>query len=139
MAGPVVLGKHLIADLWVRNSRVLDDPDYVRESLLAACNIAGFAVIGSDIHEFSPRGVTGMVLLSESHVSIHTWPEYHFAAVDIFSCAGAGWEALEELKRRLDVVRAEVRELDRGVMESAGRTAGISNEGPTATSRLAGS
>ncbi len=133
-----------IAELWVRNPQVLDDPDYVRESLLAACDNGGFSVIGIDIREFSPRGVTGMVLLSESHVSIHTWPEYHFAAVDIFSCSGAGWEALEELKRRLDVERADVRELDRGVMESARpgvrRTAaGISNEGSSATNRLSGS
>ena len=119
MESRIVLGKHLIAELWVRSSHVLDDADYVRESLLTACRKGGFSVIGIDIREFSPRGVTGIVLLSESHVSIHTWPEYHFAAVDIFSCAGAGWEALEELKRKLDVERMEVRELDRGVMEPA--------------------
>ena len=119
MESRIVLGKHLIAELWVRSSHVLDDADYVRESLLTACNKGGFSVIGIDIREFSPCGVTGMVLLSESHVSIHTWPEYHYAAVDIFSCAGAGWEALEELKRRLEVERMEVRELDRGVMEPA--------------------
>ena len=119
MEGRVALGKHLIAELWVNSSHVLDDPDFVRESLLAACNKGGFSVIGIDIHEFSPRGVTGVVLLSESHMSIHTWPEYRFAAVDIFSCAGAAWEALEELKRRLDVERMEVRELDRGVLGQA--------------------
>ncbi len=115
----VVLGNHLIAELWVRDSRLIDDPDYVRESLLAACHKGGFSVIKIGTHAFSPCGVTGMVLLSESHMSIHTWPEHGYAAVDIFTCGGAAREALEELKRRLDVEHMDVQELDRGVVGSA--------------------
>ena len=82
----VVLGNHLIAELWVRDPHLIDNPGHVRESLIAACHKGGFSVIKIGTHQFSPCGVTGMVLLSESHMSIHTWPEYQSAAVDIFTC-----------------------------------------------------
>jgi S-adenosylmethionine decarboxylase proenzyme len=115
----VVLGNHLIAELWVKDPHLIDNPDHVRESLLAACHKGGFSVIKIAIHQFAPCGVTGMVLLSESHMSIHTWPEYGYAAVDIFTCGGAAWDALDELKRRLDVEHMDVQELDRGVVGPA--------------------
>ena len=116
MEKQVVLGKHLIAELWVKNPRLLDDPDVVRDGLIAACRQGKFSIITIDVHEFSPHGVTGVALLAESHMSIHTWPEYGYAAVDIFTCGGEPWEALEEMGRRLDVEHMDVRELDRGLM-----------------------
>ena len=116
MEKQVVLGKHLIAELWVRDPDLIDDPEVVRESLLAACRRGNFSVINLEVHEFAPYGVTGVVLLAESHMSIHTWPEYRYAAVDVFTCGGEAWDALEELERRLDVEHMEVQELDRGVL-----------------------
>ena len=112
----VALGKHLIAELWVRDPKLLDDPRQVRAAMLAACRQGNFSVINLDVHEFSPHGVTGFALLSESHMSIHTWPEYGYAAVDVFTCGGDAWEALEELERRLDVEQMDVQELDRGIV-----------------------
>ena len=112
----VVLGKHLIAELWVKDPCLLDDPDVVRDCLVAACRKGKFSFINLDVHEFSPYGVTGVALLAESHISIHTWPEYAYAAVDVFTCGGEAWDALEELERRLDVEHMEVQELDRGVL-----------------------
>jgi len=111
-----VLGKHLIAELWVRDPLLLDDPDVVRDGLLAACRKGKFSIINLNVHQFSPHGVTGVALLAESHMSIHTWPEYGYAAVDIFTCGGEPWDALEEMERRLDVEHMDVRELDRGLM-----------------------
>lgn len=113
------LGKQLIAEFWFKSSRSLNDPDKLRECLLAAAKAGGFTIVGSNFHQFSPHGVTGVVLLAESHMSIHTWPEYNYAAVDVFTCGGAPDAALEELKRRLDVDRVEIRELDRGIMGPA--------------------
>ncbi len=110
----IVLGKHLIVEAWTHDPQVLDDPAYVQESLLAAARRGNFSVVGVDVHEFSPHGVTGVVLLAESHMSIHTWPEYCYAALDIFTCGGDPWAALEELKERLHAERVDVRELDRG-------------------------
>ncbi|HXV64266.1 MAG TPA: adenosylmethionine decarboxylase [Vicinamibacteria bacterium] len=114
----VALGKHLIAELWVRNPRLIDDSDYVRDALAAASRSGDFTVLDLTAHSFAPHGVTAFALLSESHISIHTWPEYGYAAVDIFTCAGSPRKALAELERRLDVEEMEVRELDRGRMGS---------------------
>ncbi|HEY64116.1 MAG TPA: adenosylmethionine decarboxylase [Caldilineae bacterium] len=112
----IVLGKHLIVELWTRDPHVLDDPTHLRESLLAAARRGGFTVVDVHFHEFSPHGVTGVVLLAESHMSIHTWPEYGYAAVDVFACSGDPWAAMAELKERLHAEHVEIRELDRGVL-----------------------
>ena len=119
MEGRVALGKHVIAEIWVKDRRRLNDLDSLRESLLSAADRGGFSVVDVLMHKFSPHGITGVVLLSESHMSIHTWPEHLYAAVDIFTCGGAPWAALEELERRLDVEHMEVRELERGLVGQA--------------------
>jgi S-adenosylmethionine decarboxylase proenzyme len=119
MKGPLTtgLGKHLIAEVWGKNAQLLNDPDYLRESLLIAAHRGNFSVLGVNVHTFSPHGVTGVVVLAESHISIHTWPEFHYAALDIFACSGNLWAAFKALKERLHVERFEVQELDRGLME----------------------
>lgn len=113
------LGKHLIAELWVRNPRLLDDPELIRDTLIAAAKRGHFSVLNVSAHAFSPHGVTAVVLLSESHMSIHTWPEHGYAAVDVFTCGGSPKEALAELGRRLDVERMDVEEMDRGLVGQA--------------------
>ena len=64
----------------------LDDLSFVRETLLATAEEIGATVLGDTFHQFSPQGVTGIIAIAESHLSIHTWPEYRYAAVDIFTC-----------------------------------------------------
>jgi S-adenosylmethionine decarboxylase proenzyme len=110
------LGKHLVAELWGRSPHLLNSPDHVRDSLLAAARRGKLTVLSVDVHTFSPHGVTGILLLAESHMSIHTWPEYGYAAFDVFTCAGDPWAAFDELKARLDIERADVQELDRGIL-----------------------
>ncbi|MDQ7030473.1 MAG: adenosylmethionine decarboxylase [Ardenticatenia bacterium] len=112
----IVLGKHLIVELWTHNAQVLDDPVFLRDTLMAAARRGNLNVINIAMHEFAPHGVTGVVLLAESHLSIHTWPEYGYAAIDVFTCGGNPWAVIETLKERLDVQRIEVRELDRGIL-----------------------
>ena len=78
-------GRHLIADL--HGCAHLDDVAYVEAALIAAAQAAGATVLEARMHGFGPgQGVTGMVLLAESHISIHSWPEHGYAAVDIFLC-----------------------------------------------------
>jgi S-adenosylmethionine decarboxylase len=78
-------GTHLLADLW--GASQLDDPDHIDAALRAAALAAGATILHSHFHHFSPNGgVSGVVILAESHISIHTWPERNFAAVDIFMC-----------------------------------------------------
>ena len=78
-------GTHLLVDLWEASN--LADPLLIDRALCAAATLAGATVLHSHFHHFSPNGgVSGVVVLAESHISIHTWPERCFAAIDIFMC-----------------------------------------------------
>lgn len=81
-------GTHLIADLW--SARDLDDIAAVDRALREAARAAGATLLNIDLHHFSPNGgISGVAVLAESHISIHTWPERGYAAVDIFMCGDA--------------------------------------------------
>jgi S-adenosylmethionine decarboxylase len=78
-------GTHLLLDLW--GAENLDSPEMIDEALRGAAVAAGATILHSHFHHFTPNGgVSGVVVLAESHISIHTWPERNFAAVDIFMC-----------------------------------------------------
>ncbi len=78
-------GTHLLIDLWQAHN--LSDPRHIDGALRAAAVRAGATILHSHFHHFSPNGgVSGVVVLAESHISIHTWPERQFAAIDIFMC-----------------------------------------------------
>ena len=78
-------GMHLLVDLWGASN--LCDPDHIDRALREAAEAAGATILHGHFHHFSPNGgVSGVLVLAESHISIHTWPERDFAAVDIFMC-----------------------------------------------------
>jgi S-adenosylmethionine decarboxylase len=78
-------GTHLLIDLWGATN--LADPELIDRALREAAETAGATILHSHFHHFSPNGgVSGVIVLAESHISIHTWPERNFAAVDIFMC-----------------------------------------------------
>jgi len=68
------------------NAEVLKDLEQVKDALVSAAKAASATIIEVSFHEFNPFGISGMVVIAESHLSIHTWPEYSYAAVDIFTC-----------------------------------------------------
>ncbi len=80
------LGTHLLIDLNECDPTLIDDMELVKQALLVAADEAGATIVGEIFHKFSPIGVTGIVCIAESHISIHTWPEHAYAAVDIFTC-----------------------------------------------------
>jgi S-adenosylmethionine decarboxylase len=80
------LGKHLILELWGCESKALDDQEGIENMLVNAVDSCGATLICVKTHKFSPQGVTGVAVLAESHISIHTWPELGYAAMDIFTC-----------------------------------------------------
>ncbi|MEM1106630.1 MAG: adenosylmethionine decarboxylase [Pseudomonadota bacterium] len=97
--GQTFAGTHLIIDL-IGAAR-LDEPGFIETSLIAAAEAAGATVLSANVHVFSPHnGVSGVIVLAESHISIHTWPERAFAAIDVFMCGKA------EPMRTLDVIKA---------------------------------
>ena len=83
------LGRHLLVELQDCNRAVLNDLSFLRDSMITAAVACGAVVLGDSFHRFSPQGISGVVVIAESHLSIHTWPEYAYAAVDIFTCGTA--------------------------------------------------
>lgn len=85
----VPVGHHLVAEYFGCDPILLDTAASLEQVLMSAAEVSGTHVLGSLVREFQPHGVTCMLVLAESHLSIHTWPECRYAAVDFFSCGGA--------------------------------------------------
>ncbi len=83
---PSVVGKHCILELYDCNNAKLNDEAFLRTTITSAAKHAGATLLNLITHRFQPQGVTGLALLAESHISIHTWPEKGYAAVDVFTC-----------------------------------------------------
>ncbi len=79
-------GRHLILEMWDCNRGLLNDVKKITELMSNAANIAGATVIKQFYHEFIPSGITGVAILAESHIAIHTWPVEGYVAIDIFTC-----------------------------------------------------
>ena len=80
------LGRHLILEMWGCCKDIIDDVGVVKEILTKATEATKATLVDVVCHRFSPYGVTGVAILAESHISIHTWPEYGYVAADIFIC-----------------------------------------------------
>lgn len=88
------LGRHVLADLYGCDAQLLANPAQIEHLLLGVALAAGATVLQSHFHHFGEdQGVTGVLLLMESHISIHTWPEYGYAAIDLFMCGQAQIDA----------------------------------------------
>lgn len=112
-----VLGCHVLLELRECNPTLLNDLNYVRQAMLTAANDVGATVVGESFHRFSPQGVTGILAIAESHISIHTWPEFGYAAADIFTC-GTSFSvsaAAERLATSLECLEPEFKEIERGL------------------------
>jgi S-adenosylmethionine decarboxylase len=112
------LGRHLLVELQDCDKEALDNLDFLREVMLEAAVACGAVVLGDSFHRFSPQGVSGVVVIAESHLSIHTWPEYAYAAVDIFTC-GTTVEprrAAEVLIEKLGSRNPSLTEVLRGIL-----------------------
>jgi len=83
-----MLGVHIILELHGVDSNLLNDAKRLEEILVNAAIESGSTIIGKVFHKFSPHGVTGIIGIKESHISIHTWPEFGYAALDVFTCRG---------------------------------------------------
>ena len=114
-----VLGKHLLLELKDCNKEVLNDIGFLRGVLLAAANEAGATVLGESFHQFNPHGVSGVVIIAESHLFIHTWPEYGYAAADIFTCGNSVQpeKAAQILVGKLGAKNHSMIEIQRGLLD----------------------
>ncbi len=83
---PGVVGRHCIYELQGGDPNLLDDEGFIKEAMTQAADASGATLLDMVSHKFEPQGVTAVALLSESHLSIHTWPEHGYAAIDAFTC-----------------------------------------------------
>ena len=101
-------GTHLLADLHGCDVGILNDVAQIETAMLVAARSAGCVVIGSRFHQFQPQGVTGLLLIAESHLSVHTWPESGYAAVDLYTCGDTpADDAIDGLAKALGAQRVD--------------------------------
>lgn len=111
------LGVQLLAEIWECDKNKLDDIKGIQDIMVGAAKIANADIREVVFHRFEPHGVSGVVVISESHLTIHTWPELSYAAVDIFTCGEHidPWDALEKITQELNAEDAHVIEISRGM------------------------
>src|SRR5947209_16804632 len=107
--------RHVLYDVWVADPAPLERTGPLEELLKRAALAGGATILHSYFHPFAPCGVTGFLLLAESHLSVHTWPEEGFAAFDIFSCGDMDTDAIvETIRQALHPVRERLQLIHRG-------------------------
>ena len=114
------LGRHFIAEFYKCSQVKINDPESVERIMTEAARISGATIIKPFFHSFSPQGVSGIIVISESHFAIHTWPEHSYAAVDLFSCSDFKYrDALKYIKDNFESDEYLVNVINRGLHAQA--------------------
>lgn len=113
------LGRHVLAEFYGCSPEILNDTAKIEKIMVDAALEAGAEVKEVIFHQFIPQGVSGVVVISESHLAVHTWPEFGYAAVDVFTCGSTvdPWVSCHYLKRQLISKRMAAKEIKRGIFE----------------------
>ena len=120
------LGRHILVEYYNCDSESLKDPAFIEREMKQAALAAKATIVTSDFHHFNPWGVSGAVIIAESHLTIHTWPEYGFASADFFTCGDIDpWKSFEYLEKALKAEFSESVELLRGLTEKIKKHAKI--------------
>jgi len=108
-------GIHLIAEFW--GGKIIENSKEIERILILATKKAGNTPLEVTIHKFLPQGITGVLLLAESHIALHSWPEFNYLAIDIFTCGDKALprKALDYLKKKFKPKKVEIKEIKRGV------------------------
>jgi len=121
------LGRHVLVEYYDCNVKILNNSALLEQHMREAVVESGATIINTFFHQFEPHGVSGVVMIAESHMSIHTWPEYGYAALDFFTCGKKvnPWKAIDYVSKRLNSARSFSTELKRGLLDSK---LGVRNE-----------
>lgn len=113
------LGRQILVEFYDCDADVINDVTMVEDILLTATRAAKASIISHNFHKFSPHGISGTVVIAESHVAIHTWPEYNYAAVDIFTCGETidPWIIQEHIKEHFFSKNVSSMEMKRGMFK----------------------
>jgi S-adenosylmethionine decarboxylase len=112
------LGHHLIIELYDCDSKIINNHDLVEEIMSESARISGATIVTQAFHKFNPHGVSGVIVISESHFSIHTWPEFGYCALDVFTCGEVidNKKAVDYMKEHFKAKSLSVMEMKRGVL-----------------------
>jgi S-adenosylmethionine decarboxylase len=120
------LGRHVLAEIYGCKFDILNNREMVEEIMVNAAKEVGAEVRESVFHRFSPQGISGVVVISESHLAIHTWPELGYAAVDVFTCGDRvdPWSACNYLTNQFCAKEMAAKEVKRGIIPLNGLASG---------------
>ena len=112
------LGQHLVIELYDCERKTLSKVDEVQAIMIEAAQAAKATIIDSIFHRFTPYGVSGVVVIAESHFAIHTWPEHRYASIDLFTCGAKTkpWEAFKVVKRGFKCSHFSAMKMERGLL-----------------------
>ncbi|MCP4481523.1 MAG: S-adenosylmethionine decarboxylase proenzyme [bacterium] len=112
------LGRHIIAELYECNVDSIRNVKIVEKAMVGAAKATSATIVDIIFHSFNPYGVSGVIVIAESHLAIHTWPEYGLASVDIYTCGDEvqPWKAYEFLEEAFEAKNVSVMEIKRGIM-----------------------
>ncbi|MTI71732.1 MAG: S-adenosylmethionine decarboxylase proenzyme [Firmicutes bacterium] len=124
------LGRHILVEFYDCDKAILNDHDKIEKHMNKAAKRANATVVESAFHFFNPWGVSGAVVISESHLTIHTWPEFGYAAVDLFTCGDEvnPWVAFKYLEEKLMAKKIETKEIPRGVVKKINKYCNVESE-----------
>ena len=124
------LGRHILVEYYDCDEELLKDHKLIEEYMVETAKEMKATVVESVFHHFNPWGVSGAVVISESHLTIHTWPEFGYAAVDLFTCGDTinPWVGFDNLENKLKAKRSESMEVARGMKDKIRRYSNI--DGP---------
>jgi S-adenosylmethionine decarboxylase proenzyme len=114
------LGRHILVEAYDCDREALDNIGELQEAMEPAAEKAGATVVESAFRKFQPHGISGVLVISESHLTIHTWPEFGYAAIDLFTCGcnADPWKAFEHLSSYLKSSRTTSIEIQRGCIST---------------------
>jgi S-adenosylmethionine decarboxylase len=109
----------VVLDFHDCNKRLLNDVKKMKRLLLGAADVMGATIVDQSFTRFDPKGVSGVIVIAESHLAVHTWPEYGYAAVTFETCGNKirPWKAVPYLKRQLSAKRTSQFEMLRGLFD----------------------
>jgi len=120
VSNPQQLGQQLVIELYGCNPKTIENIEKVEEIMTAGVHAAHATIVQKVFHKFTPVGVSGVLVLSESHMTIHTWPEFGYCAVDLYTCGSHcnNDAALDVLKEKFEATSARVIPLKRGIFQA---------------------
>lgn len=120
MIEPSYLGRHFLVEYYECDEDVLSDDVFLKEHLEQAVILSDATIIKSVFHKFTPQGASGVVVIAESHFSIHTWPEHRYAAVDFFTCSESMdvTKAFDHVAKSLQSKKIHMKEIKRGLLSN---------------------